>query len=110
MGFGGSDLGVKMMIYSINDTITGRFKHITTMPILYPTSDKILMKEYNLKAENKVLIMHTRWSSTPRFKHYRTKFKKIFYGTIKELEIFLKNYFKKNVWKKHETNNKKNNR
>jgi hypothetical protein len=35
----------------------------------------------------------------PHFKNYRTKPKKIFYGTVREFDQHVQKFFEKNVWK-----------
>jgi len=80
------------------------YRYITRFDRPYPTMAKILINEYDMDPKEKILVKHTRRYDLPKFKGFRSKFRKVFFGTVEEFDIFVLNYFKKRVWKKHENN------
>jgi hypothetical protein len=59
-------------------------QHVTTFKHPYPTIPQILMNEYGLKADEKIIVYWTREISTPRFNRYRMKFRKVYSGTVEK--------------------------
>jgi hypothetical protein len=45
--------------------------------------------------EDKIIAYITKEITTPKFSRYRTKFKKVFHGKLKEYRIYLNNFMKK---------------
>lgn len=75
-------------------------KKICCIKNLLP-SNKYLKDIYNLNDEDRIMVKHTKISNSPfKMKGYRTAFKHIFSGTVKEFDEFCIKFYKKNVWNK----------
>lgn len=70
----------------------GKWKYITTFKYCYPNIPEILIQQYGLKWNDKIIIYITKQITLPHFKNYRTKFKKVFCGTLKRYEKYIKNF------------------
>jgi hypothetical protein len=57
--------------------------------------DKILLKEYGLKLDTRIQVFHTKWSSKPGFKNYRTKFRLYYLGAVSGLRKHIDDIAKK---------------
>jgi len=66
---------------------------VTTFKYLYPNIQEILVNEYGLDPEEKVVFFWTKEISLPHFNKYRVKFRKVYSGSIKNIDILLKNRF-----------------
>lgn len=69
--------------------------HITTFKQPYKTMDKILQKEYGLKDDTRIRVLHTKYSSKPGFKNYRTKLRVYYLGAISGLRRHVDDIAKK---------------
>lgn len=78
----------------------GSAVHVTNFTKLYPNMTDILIKEYHLKPETKILIMFTKRVDLPRYKRYRLPFKKFYYGTVVDLQPFVREKLRKHLWGK----------
>ena len=59
-------------------------KYVTTFRTNYPTISKILVKQYGLKWDEKIIVFSMREVNLPHFRRYRTKFKKVYSGIVKD--------------------------
>lgn len=64
-------------------------KYVATFKYWYPNIPKILVKEYGLKPEERILVFSMKEINLPHFNRYRTKFKKIYYGPLNNFMNFL---------------------
>ena len=92
------------MTYIILKLIKGgvpiKWKKVCTIANIFP-SNSFLQKEYDLKPDDKISVRHTRRTGSKfKIKGYRTAFKHIFNGTVADFEVFCRDFYKKNVWKK----------
>lgn len=55
---------------------------VKSFKYLYPNIPDILVKEYGLKPEEKIVVFWTKEISLPHFKRYRMKFKKVYSGSV----------------------------
>jgi len=60
--------------------------YVTTFKYLYPNIPQILEKEYGLKPNDKIVIFFMKEVCLPHFNRYRTKFRKVYYGTSRNLK------------------------
>lgn len=79
-------------VYGRNDKVPKKYrnlmkgKYVTTFRINYPTIPNILVEQYGLKWEDKIIVFSMREVNLPHFKRYRTKFKKVYSGTVRNLK------------------------
>ena len=73
----------------------GTWKYVTTFKYCYPNIPEILISQYGMEWEDKIIAYITKEITTPKFGRYRTKFKKVFHGKLKEYRIYLNNFMKK---------------
>ncbi len=59
--------------------------YVTTFKNFYPNMDKILVEQYGLKPDEKIVVFWTKEISLPHFNRYRLKFRKVFSGKVGEL-------------------------
>lgn len=89
-------------VYSEKDNVNKKYKnlrkskYVATFKFWYPNIPEILVKEYGLKPDEKILVFSMREVSLPHFNRYRTKFKKIYYGPLNKFMDFLNCCRKKN--------------
>lgn len=62
-----------------------KLSHVTSFKHLYPNITDILIREYGLRPEEKVVVYHMKEISMPHFSRYRTKFRKVYAGPLKNL-------------------------
>lgn len=55
---------------------------VTSFKFLYPNIIDILVKQYGLKPDEKIVVFWTKEVSLPHFNRYRTKFRKMYSGTL----------------------------
>jgi len=79
----------------------GTWRYVTTFKYCYPNIPEILIDQYGLEWQNKIIIYITKEITTPKFRRYRTKFKKVFYGNLKEYKAYLREFMRKRAWKKN---------
>jgi hypothetical protein len=84
-------------VYSDKKDVPKRFKnlrkskYVATFKYWYPNIQEILVKEYGLKPDEKILVFSMKEISLPHFNRYRTKFKKVYFGTLGNFTKFLNN-------------------
>ncbi len=69
--------------------------YVTTFKFLYPTIPQILVEKYGLQAEEKIVVFWMKEVSLPHFNRYRTKFRKVYSGLVKDFGEFCKRHTKK---------------
>lgn len=62
--------------------------YVTTFKNPYPNMAEILIKQYGLKPDEKIVVFWTKEISLPHFNRYRLKFRKVYSGEINELDLF----------------------
>lgn len=82
-------------VYSVTADVPKRLKnlrkskYVATFKFWYPNIPEILVKEYGLKKDEKILVFNMKEISLPHFNRYRTKFKKVYYGPLNNFMKFL---------------------
>ena len=80
-----------------------RYKMICNMSKLYSNID-FLKKEYGLKDTNIISVRHVSVSNNHYNKKvrvgFRSKFKHIYNGSLSGFQVFCRDFYKNNVWKK----------
>ena len=72
----------------------GTWRYVTTFKYCYPNIPEILIDQYGLEWQNKIIIYITKEITTPKFRRYRTKFKKVFHGSLKSYKAYLREFMK----------------
>lgn len=68
-------------------------KHVKTFSRPFPNIPDILVAEYDLKWNDKIIVFHTKEIEIFKgWRNYRTPFKKVYYGTVKDFSIYLKEF------------------
>ena len=62
----------------------GTWRYVTTFKYCYPNIPQILVEQYGLKWDDKIIVYIMKQITTPKFRNYRTKFKKVFAGNLVE--------------------------
>ena len=70
----------------------GTWRYVTTFKYCYPNIPQILIDQYGLEWQNKIIIYITKEITTPKFRRYRTKFKKVFHGNLEEYKTYLEEF------------------
>lgn len=63
--------------------------YVTTFKYLYPNIPQILIDEYGLSPEEKIVVFWTREISLPRFSRYRAKFRKVYSGKVSDFGEYI---------------------
>lgn len=58
--------------------------YVTTFKYPYPNMAEILVKQYGLKPDEKIVVFWTKEISLPHFNRYRLKFRKVYSGEVKK--------------------------
>ena len=74
-------------------------KHVKTFIKPYPTIPNILVAEYGLTWDEKIIVFHVKEVRKGSWQNYRTPFKKIYYGTVKDFGEYLRGFLKNNMSK-----------
>lgn len=77
----------------------GTWRYVTTFKYCYPNIPEILIDQYGLEWQDKIIVYVTRQVCLPRFRRYRTKFKKVFYGNLRDYKCHLKKFISKRMGK-----------
>ena len=104
-------------VFSLKDNVPKKYlnlrksRHVKTFLKPYPNIPEILVSEYGLKWNQKIIVFHTKKTAKRGWKNYRTPFKKIYYGTVKDFKQhilgFLKDMRKKAKRKNKHSHNSK---
>lgn len=60
--------------------------HVTTFKNPYPNMGDVLIKEYGLKPDEKILVFWTKEISLPHFNRYRLPFRKVYSGRVRDFK------------------------
>lgn len=69
--------------------------YVTTFKYFYSTMDKILVEQYGLIPDEKIVVFWTKEISLPHFNRYRLKFRKVYSGKVRDLYSTLRKELKK---------------
>ena|SRR4030042_1696706 len=70
----------------------GTWRYITTFKYCYPNIPEILTAQYGLTWKDKIIVYITKEITTPKFRRYRTRFKKVFTGNLRDYNIYLRRF------------------
>jgi len=71
-------------------------KHVRTFSRPFSNIPEILVSDYGLSWNEKIIVFHTKEIESFRgWRNYRTPFKKIYYGTVQEFKGYLKDFLNK---------------
>lgn len=73
--------------------------HVRTFSRPFLTIPDILAVEYGISWEEKVVVFHTKRVNAKGWRNYRTPFKKVYAGPLKELRAYLYGFLQQKVWK-----------
>jgi len=85
-------------VYNKSDNVPKKYLnlrksvYVTTFKYPYPNMAEILVKEYGLKTDEKIVVFWTKEVSLPHFNRYRVKFRKVYSGSVGGLGEFAKNF------------------
>ena len=77
-------------VYKKTDNVPKKYlnlrkaKYVTTFKNLYPNIVKILIEQYCLELDEKIVVFWTKEISLPHFNRYRMKFRKVFSGKVRD--------------------------
>jgi hypothetical protein len=75
-------------VYKTTDNVPKKYLnlrkaiYVTTFKIHYPNIVKILVSQYGLELDEKIVVFWTREISLPHFNRYRLKFRKVYSGKL----------------------------
>lgn len=64
--------------------------HVTSFKYLYPNITDILVNQYGLLPEEKIVVFWTKEVSLPHFARYRLKFRKVYSGPLSSFSEYAK--------------------
>ncbi len=67
-----------------------KLAHVTTFKYLYPNIPQILIEQYGLKPDEKIVVFWTKEISLPHFNRYRLKFRKVYSGLVEDFWEFVR--------------------
>jgi hypothetical protein len=73
----------------------GTWRYVTTFKYLYPNIPQILIRQYGLTWEDKIIAYITKEITTPKFRRYRTRFRKVFCGNLSEYREYVGNFMRR---------------
>lgn len=82
-------------VYSQFDKVPKQFHnlrkavYVTTFKYLYPNIPRILVEQYGLKSDEKIVVFWTKEICLPHFNRYRLKFRKVYSGSVKNLKSLI---------------------
>lgn len=65
-------------------------KYVTTFKYLYPNIVRILVEQYGLKSDEKIVVFWTKEICLPHFNRYRLKFRKVYSGKLRDFVSIIK--------------------
>ncbi|MEI9478195.1 MAG: hypothetical protein WCO26_16685 [Deltaproteobacteria bacterium] len=68
---------------------------MTTFKYCYPNTAEILIRQYGLQWEDKIIAYITKEITTLKFSRYRTRFRKVFHGSQEEYKRYLREFTRK---------------
>lgn len=88
-------------VYSESDDVPKRYRnlrknaYVKTFLKPYPTIPAILVAEYGLDWDDKIIVFHVKEIQRGSWENYRTPFKKVYYGTIRDFKGYLKGFLER---------------
>ena len=85
-----------MPVYKEPDRVPKKYlnlrkaQYITSFKNVYPNMIDILVKQYGLKLNEKIVVFWTKEISLPHFNRYRLKFRKVYSGKLKDFILIPK--------------------
>ncbi len=64
--------------------------YVTTFKYLYPNIPQILVEQYGLKQDDKIVVFWTKEISLPHFNRYRVRFRKVYSGSLDQFQKWMK--------------------
>ena len=64
--------------------------YVTTFKYLYPNIPEILVEQYGLNPDEKIVVFWTKEIALPHFNRYRVRFRRVFSGRVKEFGQFIR--------------------
>lgn len=90
--------------YSQADNVPEKWKnlmrneHVTTFKHYYLNMAQILVEKYGLDWDEKILVQTMVRINIPYYPGYRTRPRKVFYGTVREFRDHVWKFFDESVW------------
>ena len=72
-------------------------KYVTTFKYPYPNIPKILVEQYGLKWDEKIIVFSMREICLPHFARYRTRFRKVYYGSVEGFGKYITEFMKEHL-------------
>ena len=88
-------------IFSESDDVPKQYRnlrknsHVKTFLKPYPNIPDILVAEYGLDWDDKIIVFHVKNIQKPGWQAYRTPFKKVYYGTVRDFGDYLRGYLER---------------
>lgn len=88
-------------VYSESDDVPKQYRnlrknsHVKTFLKPYPNIPDILVAEYGLDWNDKIIVFHVKEIQKPGWPGYRTPFKKVYYGTVRDFGDYLRGYLER---------------
>ena len=70
----------------------GTWRYVTTFKYCYPNIPEILLDQYGMNWHDRIIVYITKEITLPTFKRYRTRFKKVFHGDLKEYKDYSREF------------------
>lgn len=70
-------------------------KYVKTFLKPYPTIPNYLVDEHGLNWDDKIIVFHVKRIQRGNWQNYRTPFKKIYYGTVRDFSGYLKGFLRR---------------
>ena len=71
--------------------------YVTTFKYLYPNIPKILIEQYGLSPDEKIVVFWTKEISLPHFNRYRVKFRRVFSGRVSDIVHLMQRQKKRKI-------------
>ena len=82
-------------VYKADDSVPKKYRnlrksvHVTSFKNLYPNIPDILVKEYGLTLDEKIVVFWTKCRPLPHFQSYRLPFRKVYSGPLGEFGEYM---------------------
>ena len=82
-------------VYKSSDNVPKKYHNlrkavfVTSFKHLYPNISDILVREYGLKPDEKIVVFWTKEVALPQFARYRLKFWRVYSGPLFEFSQFM---------------------
>ena len=87
-------------VYSQFDDVPMKYRnlrkavYVTSFKYLYPNIPEILIRDYGLEANEKIVVFWMKEVTLPHFNRYRTKFRKVYSGRVDKFGEYVLNVSK----------------